>query len=164
MMKFLICLILALPVAGITQSRDNSPPVTVRTFARAIAYAEGFGRPHAIPTRYHNPGDLKAVRGFAYPGQKAVGKAGHIIFRTDADGWAALEHQIQRTLDGESRIYSIRMSLRDYSRRYAGNSRRWCANVARALTANADVTLAELFEIAPVITFPPNPDWLKGIL
>jgi hypothetical protein len=137
--------------------------VTVQSFAHAIAKAEGFGRLHTIPTRYHNPGDLKAIRGFVYPGQRSVGKAGHVIFMNDAAGWTALEHQIQRMLDGQSHIYSPAMTLREVARKYAGNSRRWTKNVSWALAADPLDTLAELFGLPPTILFPVTP-FPEGIL
>jgi hypothetical protein len=120
----------------------------IEILARAIASAEGFGRRGAIPTRYHNPGDLKAVRGFTYPGQRGVGKGGHVIFRTDADGYAALSHLINKMIgrEGTSRHYRATMTLQQVARLYAGNSRVWVRNVCKELRVTPNVTLHEFLE------------------
>ena len=45
-----------------TRMPEPSKPLSkVERFAHAVAKAEGFGRKRTIPSRYHNPGDLKAV-------------------------------------------------------------------------------------------------------
>ena len=44
----------------------------VDVLAKAIGKAEGFGVPRTIPTRCHNPGDIKALRGYKFPGQRGV--------------------------------------------------------------------------------------------
>lgn len=60
--------------------------------AQAMAKEEGFGIPGAIPTRNHNPGDLRHAPGEMHPdgSPNSVGS-----FATDAEGWAALERQLQ---------------------------------------------------------------------
>jgi hypothetical protein len=130
-----------------TVAQINTTP-----FAHAIAKAEGYGVKRAIPTRYHNPGDLKAVHNFRYPGQIAVGKGGHVIFRTDADGWAALDHQIYKMAYG-SRLYKPTMTLSEIGRKYAGD-RHWSAHVAKNFGCSPQVTLAEILEIPP--TYSPS--------
>src|ERR1019366_6291608 len=96
----------------------------VQELAFAIAKAEGFYKAGTIPSRYRNPGDLKAVKGYRYPGQAGVGKGGHVIFSSNAAGWAALEHQIEKIVEGTSR-FNINMSLEDLSKKYAGSWRTW---------------------------------------
>ena len=84
----------------------------VEKFAHAIALTEGFDVRGSIPNRYHNPGDLKIMaRGQTYPGQVGIGKAQHVIFRNDAAGYAALYHEIDKILSGESRWYRQEMTL-----------------------------------------------------
>ena len=123
----------------------------IQTLAEAIAKAEGYGRKHAIPTRYHNAGDLKVVRGYTYPGQIGVGKANHVRFRSDQDGWAALRHQIEMIISGASTHYSVNMSLQEMSKHYAGNHRVWTKNVAHNLGVPQDTSLWEILGVPPVL-------------
>ena len=123
----------------------------VDLFAHAIARAEGFYTYRSIPNRYHNPGDLKVRRGERYPGQIGIGKANHVIFKSDAAGWAALDHQIAKALIGESRYYRQDMTLNQVAKWYAGNWQRWAKNVARNLGVTPSTTLEEYFELAPKV-------------
>lgn len=120
----------------------------VTALADAIAKAEGYGVRGAIPTRYFNPGDLKAVRGYRFPGQIGIGKGGHVRFRNDAAGRAALIHQIEKIMDDSSR-YNVNMTLRELSKRYAGNWRVWSKNVAHNLGVNPDACLWEILDVPP---------------
>lgn len=160
-MKSVLFTLIVLCTTAFAQSQSNDP---VDTFAHAIAKAEGFGVKHSIPTRYHNPGDIKIVKGWRYPGQKGIGKANHVIFANDAAGWAALRHQIQRILDGDSRHYSVEMNVAQMGRKYAGNSALWSKNVAHNLGVDKSTTLREYFDIPPVLHVAPNPKALEGIL
>lgn len=59
--------------------------------ARLIAKEEGFGIPGALPTRNHNPGDLRHSPHSQHPDDpNAIG-----VIDTDADGWADLERQLR---------------------------------------------------------------------
>ena len=122
----------------------------VQPLAQAIAKAEGFGKTGALPTRLHNPGDLKAVRGYQYPGQVGVGKGGHIRFCNDTYGWSALKHQIAKIVDGTSR-YNVNLSLQQLGRHYAGNWRVWSRNVARNLGASPEAHLWEILGVPPAL-------------
>ena len=122
----------------------------VQVFAHAIAKAEGFERRGTIPARYHNPGDLKAVAGYSLPGQVGIGKAGHVRFRNDAAGWAALTHQINKIIAGDSR-YNVNMTLKEFSKKYAGNWRVWSKNVAHNLGVTPDTYLWEVLDTAPAL-------------
>jgi len=122
----------------------------VQTLAKAIAKAEGFERAGTIPSRYHNPGDLKAVVGYIYPGQRGIGKGGHIIFKDNASGWAALEHQIEKIVDGSSR-YNVNMTLQEISKKYAGNWRVWSKNVAHNLGVTPSTDLWEILDVPPIL-------------
>jgi hypothetical protein len=128
----------------------------VDTFAHAVAKAEGFGIPRAIPTRCHNPGDMKALRGWQYPGQVGICKGGHVNFRNDAAGWAALHHQIQRILDGDSKHYTVDMTISQMGHRYAGFWSRWSKNVAKNLGVDKSTTLREYFDIPPTLHIAPD--------
>jgi hypothetical protein len=117
---------------------------TVRDVAAAIGKAEGFGKPHAIPTRYHNVGDLKAAPGQKWPGQIGVGKGRHVIFKSDAAGWAALEGQILRIIEGRSHVYRSDTTIHQMAKRYAENWRVWERNVATNLGVTPDTELREI--------------------
>jgi hypothetical protein len=147
-MKRLLTMLLVLTGLAVAQ-----PSQKTVVFARAIAKAEGFGIPKALPTRYHNPGDLKARRGQSYPGQCGIGKGGHVIFCSDRAGWAALYRQVERILTGTSRFYTVNMTLTEVARKYAGNWRVWAGNVARNLGVTPDTTLWAFFDIPPDVKF-----------
>jgi hypothetical protein len=126
--------------------RIQGPPLSrIERFAHAIARAEGFYRKGSIPNRYHNCGDLKAVKGFTYPGQTGIGKGRHVIFANDTAGWNALYHQIHKMVSGDSR-YSPSMTIEQVARKYAGNWRQWSRNVSHNLGVPATTTLVELYE------------------
>jgi len=119
-------------------------------FVHAIARAEGFYQYGSIPNRCHNPGDLKGTR---FPGEVGLCRGGHARFRNDAAGWAALRHQIEKSLAGESTFYRQDMTLAQVARRYAANSALWARNVARNLGVTPSTTLQEYFELAPKVTY-----------
>ena len=109
-------------------------------FAQAIAFAEGFGIPGTVPTRLHNPGDLKAS---SVPSVGADAQ-GHLRFASDADGWLALYRQLALIVAGRSRVYTLEMTIAQMGTRYAGDSANWTANVARALAVPPTTTLREM--------------------
>lgn len=142
-MKHLLLLLLLLP--GISWAQNK-----VETFAHAIAKTEGFYVRGSIPNRLHNPGDLKIIaKGNVYPGQVGVGKGGHVRFRNDAAGYAALYHQIDKMLEGKSRFYRQEMNLWQVGRLYAQNSRLWAKNMGKNLGVSPSTTLEEYFELPP---------------
>lgn len=135
-----------------------------QNLAQAIARAEGYYSPKTIPARCFNPGDLKAVRGWKYPGQVGVCKGGHVRFRSPEAGWAALYHKLDRIAAGESRVYWVNMTLQDVTRKYAGNSRVWARSVAHNLGVPANTTLAEILDVPPVLRAASNAHGLDGIM
>ena len=155
--KQLVCAkVLLLTVLSPTLMRAQAvPSLTPNSnpydrLATAIAKAEGFYTQGTIPSRFHNPGDLKSIRGQKYFGQVRVGKGGHIIFRTDAAGWYALREQLRKMVEGESRFYNLDMSIAQIAKKYAGNYKVWAKNVSKNLGVPSSITLRELFEIPPV--------------
>jgi hypothetical protein len=142
----------------------------VDALAVAISHAEGYGRRGKIPTLYHNPGDLKARHGVRLPGQKRVGQGGHIVFYTDAYGWAALRDQIAKMVDGRSDRYNPDMTLTQVARKYAARWRPWVAIICRELNVSPQTTLRQYFTPAevklpktslttPRISLPIAPEW-----
>jgi hypothetical protein len=134
-----------------------------RQLSWAIAKQEGFFVKRSIPNRNHNPGDIKVVPGYRFPGQVGVDKFGHVIFRNDNAGWFALETQVKHMCASEGR-YSATMTIQQIGQRYAKDWKRWSLNVARSLGCDSHMTLAELFDIPPVIRVTPDPKVLEGIL
>ena len=102
----------------------------LRAFAAAIATAEGFGLPGALPTRANNPGDLML-------GDIGFGTIGGItVFRSAADGWAALHTQLRKIAAGTSAIYDPTMTFAEMAARYTATQiDSWTSNVVAGLRA-----------------------------
>ena len=131
--------------AGVYPVRMPEQPLTkVERLAHAIAKAEGFYVKGSIPNRYHNVGDIKAVKGFKYEGQIGIGKGRHVIFATDADGWRALNRQLTLIAQGYSKHYSVDMTLQQLAKKYAGNWRVFAKNLSHSLGVPQSTTLKEL--------------------
>jgi hypothetical protein len=119
----------------------------VQDLAKAIAKAEGFYRVGTLPNRLHNPGDIRAHASH-YPGQVGLYK-NYVVFKNDAYGWDALEHQLSKIIDGTSR-YTVNVTLEQLGKRYA-SSKLWARNVAHNLGVPLDTTLWEILGVAPVL-------------
>lgn len=132
-------LLLAVAIAAVIYTRMPIGTGTGRgldLFASAIAVAEGFGVPGAIPTVRNNPGNLKL--------------SGNTIttFPTEQAGWDALRRQLTLIRDGRSNYYLPSMTLAEMGRVWAPPGEHavndnWSANVLLALRANGypDMTL-----------------------
>jgi len=140
-MKAKLLLLIALALTSIASAQDVDKQ-KVSEFATAVARAEGFGVKHAIPTRNHNPGDIK--QGCRY-----------IHFRNDAEGWTALRVQIAKLAAGESKHYRLTMTINQVSKIYAGDYR-WGKIVAKTLGVSPTTTLAEYFADAPDVPEVPQ--------
>ncbi len=151
-------LIGASPVRGPAQVPDTGK---VNDLATAISHAEGFGKRRALPSRYHNPGDLKTRRGCApLAGQVRVGKAGHIVFKDDEAGKAALRDYVSKMMDGRSGHFHPDMTFNQIARRYAQNWRPWVRIVSRELGVPPNTTLRAYFhadEVPVELSFRPLP-------
>jgi hypothetical protein len=111
-----------LVVLVIMASRVKATSPGVQVFAEAIAAAEGYGVPGAIPTVRNNPGDLKLSGGVI------------TTFATPSEGWAALYRQIELMRDGRSAYYSPTMTLADVSRVWTATEQSaWLSNVIHAM-------------------------------
>jgi len=143
-------LIVASSIAGQAQGPDTGK---VDDLATAISHAEGFGKRGTIPSRYHNPGDLKARPDSApLPGQVRIGKAGHIVFRDDEAGKAALRDYILKMVDGRSSHFRSSMTLNQVARRYAENWRPWVKAVCTELGVTPTTTLQAYFQNGAVLS------------
>ena len=129
----------------------------VQQFADAIAKAEGFHRPGTIPTRYHNPGDIRAHKGVHYPGQVGLNKHGYMIFKDDAAGFAALKVLLVKMASGQSKHYGANMTIVSVAKVYAVGWRTWSKNVSKNLGVPSSMTLRAYFqEEAPVLDAPAS--------
>jgi hypothetical protein len=148
---------------GISTPAECADCGQYRQFSWAIAKQEGFFQRGSIPNRLHNPGDIKFIPGYRFPGQVGVDKFGHVKFKNDYWGWAALQNQVRKMCASEGR-YSADMTIQQIGRKYAKDWKRWSVNVATYMNCSPKNTLAELFGIPPVISFAPNPHALEGII
>lgn len=120
------------PKATVTTSenydlgRASYSPV-VQRFAQAVARAEGYGIPGAIPTIAKNPGNLKL------PNTPTLG-SGISVFDSIDQGWAALHNQLQLIIDGRSRFYNLDMTIKEMGDTWeADPGDAWARNVASDL-------------------------------
>lgn len=124
----------------------------VKAFAEAIAYAEGFGKPGAIPTRSHNPGDLRPPNGVVnfWTGQVGI-DAGHAVFVDDNAGWLALYRQVTLMAENKSNFYDLTMSIAQVGKIYAESDTNasgvgpWAKNVCSKLGISPSILLGEFF-------------------
>ncbi len=142
-------------------------PVRVQEFAQAVAKAEGFGIKGTVPTRYHNPGDFRILKGHSMPGQVGRNQHGYVIFKNDAAGWAALENQINLVLQGRSKAYTADMPITKIAKRYATGWQLWSKNVAKNLHVSPNTTLRAFVNTpiqAPELSFVDDSKALADIL
>jgi len=128
----------------------------VHSLAVAIAKAEGFGVKGAVPTRYHNPGDIRSRSMHAYAGQIGLNRHGYVIFKNDKAGFAALEANLLLMATGQSKHYGPNMTIIKIAKLYATGWRLWAKNVAKNLDVPPTTTLRAYFApeepVAPAIT------------
>jgi lysozyme family protein len=116
--------------------RASSPGA--ERLARAIAKAEGFGVPGALPTRANNPGDLKL-------GGNTI--SGITVFETVADGWRALYAQIDKMTSGLSAFYSNGTTIRQMGQKWTATASQqlaWSKTVADALGVDIDTPIGDI--------------------
>jgi hypothetical protein len=103
------------------------PDLATQGLALAIAQNEGFGKSNAKPSRYHNPGDIKAPwSGFPSDG------AGITQFPDIQTGQAALNHQASLIANG-SKNYNPNMTFDEAARKYTSNGPNAGANWAKTV-------------------------------
>lgn len=104
-------------------STSYSQPV--QRFGQAIAYAEGFGQPGAIPTVACNPGDL-VIPGWS----PTMGSAGIAVFDSVDYGWSRLHRQLQLIVSGASNVYTLDDTIASMGAKWANGDGNWAKNVA----------------------------------
>jgi hypothetical protein len=106
----------------------------VWALARAIARAEGYGIPGAIPTERNNPGDLKLPSS-----DGAIS-----TFATPAEGWRALRRQLRLIAENRSAHYRPTMTIADMASVWTTTeSAAWTANVVASLRGEGRLVTAQ---------------------
>jgi hypothetical protein len=117
----------------------------VASFARAIATAEGFYVPNSIPRLANNPGNL-VLPNWTGP---TMGSEHISVFSNATEGWQRLYRQLGLIVAGQSRQYSLDMTIEQMGAKWApGGSANipgaWSTNVARVLEVPPTATLRAL--------------------
>jgi hypothetical protein len=101
-------------------------PQTVIDLGKAIAHAEGFGVANTVPTRAHNPGDIKVPN---WTGA-TTGVEGITVFPDDQTGWNHLYDQLLRIQIGNSHVYTLSMTFGEFARHWTDTQEtNWIDNV-----------------------------------
>lgn len=115
----------------------------IEFFRVAIAKAEGFGAPGAVPTRANNPGDLIIPN---WQGQK-TGPEGVSVFSSVGEGWNRLRYQLYLIGSQQSKVYSFDMTIADMGNKWTiTEPGTWSNTVAQSIGTTTDVTLGDLFQ------------------
>jgi hypothetical protein len=113
---------------------------SIVAFAQAIAKAEGFGVPGAIPTLANNPGDL-IIPGWT--GQKLG--SGISVFSGVNEGKDRLYRQLQLIVNGRSGEYTLNDTIQSMAAKYTKTDpTTWAVIVAWNLGVTADTPLSDL--------------------
>ena len=122
----------------------------------AIAQAEGYGVPGAIPTLANNPGDLKL-------GDVGLGTINGItVFPNEDAGASALQAQVESILSGSSKNYSPDESIADVGDTYAGGDPNWAKNVAAALGVSTSTPIGQAASETPGTWQNALSNWVNG--
>lgn len=96
-------------------------------FLTAIGGAEGYGVSGAIPTVNNNPGDLTSNGSIR-------------TFSSAAQGWQALQAQIQNIMSGSSSVYTPNETLTQMGQSWANGDPNWATNVGSIMGVNPNTT------------------------
>ena len=106
------------------RTTTDGRPAGLLAFAEAIAFAEGYGVPGAIPTLRNKPGELK---------QPSSG-GGITTFATPAEGWEALYNQLDLIRTGRSAYYQPTMTIAQVANVWTATEQTaWLSNVLASL-------------------------------
>lgn len=109
--------------------------------AGLVADEEGFGLPGAVPTRDHNPGDLRHSPHSSHDGEGS-NDIGEID--TDADGWADLERQLQLYAD---RQMTLRAAIYNWAPPAENDTKSYLDFVCSGLGCSPDIQVSEALKI-----------------
>ena len=113
-------------------------PDNVVRLAKAIAVAEGSN------PAWNNPGDLTGLDRGSFLVCGTANAEGVWKFVNAADGWTALYVKLARILAGQSKVYSLDMTLEEFGAKYSGGDANWAVNVGRELGVPITTTLRYL--------------------
>lgn len=114
-------------------------------FAHAIAMQEGFYVKGSVAQRFHNPGNIRTRLAHAYPGQVRVTPHHYAVFASEKYGWRALEHNLDKIYNDESRYYNRDMSIAQIAKIYARDPN-WVINVCHILNVSPETTFANYID------------------
>lgn len=125
---------------------------TINKMATAImdwedGKADGILTPGHPSYRNNNPGNIRSFSGIPTYLVGAVGldSQNHVIFDTPAHGMDALIRQLRLAFTGQSRVYSLDMSLYQFFDQYAEeNSDNYARAVASKMGVSPETTLKEI--------------------
>ena len=143
--RWWLWLLLALFVLFLLGGVVVTSETVIKKLAQAIAKAEGFYVQNSRPNRNHNPGNLtRDLTGKSIGFDQGPGIS-YVIYATDADGWQALETQVQLMFSGGSRYYKPTMTIQEMAHEYTGTQQlEWARNVALSLGVTPATKLNEL--------------------
>lgn len=110
--------------------------------ARLVAQMEGFGIPGSMPTRDHNPGDLRHSPHSSHEGE---GSNDIGIIDDDEDGWADLERQLEIYA---AHSMTLRAAIYAFAPPTENNSERYLKFVCDGLGCSPDTPVSEALKIA----------------
>jgi hypothetical protein len=121
---------------------------TTRQISIAIGVAEGGYDASGnnlnngtLPSRNHNPGDLTVDVNSTGSGVSG----GFVVYPDDATGFAALDYQVGKWLDGSSDNATAASTIAQISQFYTTTDQAaWAANVASVLGVTVDTSLATI--------------------
>ena len=132
-----------IPTPGYDVQVSDAVESRVESLAHAIAKAEGFGIPGALPTRAKNPGDMKL-------GDLGNGLLnGKTVFATAQDGWNALFNQIKLIIAGRSGYYNVDNTFSEMARTWTAgdNYQSWANTVTAELGVSQSTRLREFLGV-----------------
>jgi hypothetical protein len=107
--------------------------------AQLIAAEEGFFKSGSLPQRQNNPGDLEHAPGESHEGTGPIGS-----FMTPAEGWQALEDQLQ--LDG-GRGWTLEQMVYTYAPPEENNSAEYLAYICSGLKCDPQMLVSDALKI-----------------
>ena len=120
----------------------------ISRFCELIAQEEGYGIPGAVPTRFHNPGDLRHSPHSFHTADSpdAIGQ-----IPTAAEGWADLVRQVDLYA---ARGLTVAQAIYDWAPPNENNTPQYLAYVVAGLGCSSDTLLSEALKIPGIGVYP----------
>lgn len=142
-----IFFILAL-VANANAKTPQNFSAKVDLLSRATAFAEGFmdrsGKvlTNNVPARFNNPGDLGPGDAPGFTSQSKDGSQ-VVQFPDASTGWRYLNNKWYKILAGNSKVFTLDMTITQVAQRYAADWRNWANNFSSYLGVSTEMTLRQ---------------------